>query len=459
LELKRLGLNLLGLLALCGMTQPAHAGFFLWLDSPSGRSNPFDPKNPNFRATAAPLATPTPVPLPGLTMRLKDSGGNAKAGFLVMLGNSTTNTATTDATGRVNFPTAVFPADLHVISPWSQSLTAGCVTSYIGITFSPIDLYLAAQTYSSAMINEQITRTAGTNFFMDRYAGGGGYGGSGGSGGSYSCSPPVPMQYYTSGFSGNVANTVNFSAIEFDCAWTPVAAIFVPQQILPTSGLTISAQTALSGFNTAFTNAMPSNTIPWSYIGFDGLCGSSPSDRYAVIGQDLGAAASVTLPWTYLSGFSYFEMTAHGDHDYGGGEYAYAQIALRSASPAPSWNPAFPALPRVLQTPSQAAPGFIFDRDPAMSPSFGVASIVGSSSQFQWNLVIQCGACPATYGFNLPALPAAAPIQYAFQSGETVHMIFWFYTTVSETAWAILQNQSAAFYYPAYVSSSRSGIW
>ncbi len=57
-------LGLLSLLVfLCGQARPGRAGLPFWLDSPSGRSNPHDPKNPGFIPSATPVQWPTLPPL------------------------------------------------------------------------------------------------------------------------------------------------------------------------------------------------------------------------------------------------------------------------------------------------------------------------------------------------------------------------------------------------------------
>ena len=442
------------------VAMPVHAGIpYFWLDAPAGRDNSHDPKSPHFQPDVSSSPDPTPTPLPGLTLHLKDAAGNPLAGFNIMLGNNPASAVLSNSAGQVNFPTATFPADVHVVSPLAYSSTANCVNSFLGITFTPLDLYLGQEAASTvtASVEFFVTQTAGTNFAMTRFTTNGGSGGSGDSGPGSGCSAPTPGVAYPDYESAQPGQEFNFCLIEYDCSWQPLDALFVPQQAMPAGGITITGQTSAAGISTAPGSVSPSNLGSWSYYDVEGDAGQSSSDEWEVISEDDLTSTATPIPWCYPSGSGFFSLNAFADHPYSVSDDAYVNMGIQASTPITVWDPALIQPGHATQVPSHGSPAFIIDRDPGIIANFGIGNLYDQVNGFNWVIYIQCGACPATYTFNLPTLPVGTP--YSFNVGDTIGAYMGFYVGQPSSLWASQGAQGFNFFDQVSSHVERSAPW
>ncbi len=179
------------IIALCCLSLSVLAWAFpFWLESPTGRSNPWDRQNPNNYwlltpvLTATPLPTgtptvtqtstptptnspsPTPTPLPTIVVRVLDKKGAAVVNAVVMLGTDTAGALNTDALGEVVFVNAVPPVDVHVFSPNSAGLPL--YLPYIASVYNQtatlliLDVFRSAPLVTTAVVYD-VSGTAANN--------------------------------------------------------------------------------------------------------------------------------------------------------------------------------------------------------------------------------------------------------------------------------------------------------
>jgi hypothetical protein len=249
------------------------AAFPFWLDAPTGRTNPFDPKNPNHQSL--PVA-PAPAPAPDLLVKLYDNVGLAVPGAWVQVNNDSAGAKQSNSLGQASFSGLSFPVLVHVFPALSNPMGA---ISVVGVTGPVLELWSVGGVGAAGVtLTVSITHSgaASVGYYLNTFTTQGYESGSQGS-----------------GLSGNPANgtftglepgcTANFMAFETDAfASSFTAAAFAPSVVLSGASSNVNLTTGPTGWTSSTFPVTVNDTLPTSGYYFSALAGASPSNFYTL---------------------------------------------------------------------------------------------------------------------------------------------------------------------------------
>jgi hypothetical protein len=295
------------------------ADLLFWLDSPSGRSNPFDPK---YSGPHSVNSMPIPTPVAGLTVRIKEAGAAAIPGAVVMLGNSTATVQVTDATGKAFFLGAMPPQDVHVFAPPGQPQWAPAIVSCLGVPVSDVTLDAFINTLTAVIpltITVRVT-TTGSPFV----------GGAGADAVVWPQAASFPVFQFGAGsstftypYSSYTGDSVYYSGAEVSILGSFTGAFFNPPQALSAPVTALSGIAVASGYSTASPALALSDAGAWGSGIMALYAGTAPGAAWYCPSLNVQFSVTVTAagPWLYPSSPSYFEASFAGFTTTASGEF------------------------------------------------------------------------------------------------------------------------------------------
>jgi hypothetical protein len=324
-----------------------------------------------------------------------------------MVGTDAAGAQQTDlSTGKVTFPSASLPCDLHVFSPSSggSAQYSPSVASYYHCTQSPFTFKIFnSSTYCGTYYTSVTATGAGSltewdnMFSSNRLVSTGGTSG----GGSVGISASIPCTPY--------ADSVYMCGLGYDASGNLTSALFYPPTFV-FNGTLLSGYTSSSGY-TLGTLAINPTGAGWTDNQTQVYVGPS-STGFWLGGQTVyGPFGAGSLSFAYPSGTAFYRTVYWASST---GQY-FQEISDFSSPPSALAVSVLPS-PSVVAVPSSASRHLSGTNNSAIVGDVWSASLYASSGSWE---VYQNGAAPGTsLDVVLPSVfPAAVPPSYPFASG------------------------------------------
>jgi len=383
------------------------ADFLFWLDSPTGRNNPFDPRNPRNQNSGDSLPIAPGPSFTGLTVKVVDNNNVGVAGIKVMLNTNTAGAISTDASGNAAFPGAATPATVHV---FAQNASFIPVITWLNVAGPQATVGIggiAGSSSNQATITASVTHSGVSGNWHLK-------------GIPFSRTRHGNLNFGTTINAFSVTSQSNFQQVYLSAAegggLTFTGALFAPPVAVVAGAASVAGTLSASGWSNQFFNFNVSGVPPTTSTNIEAYAGSTWDNSWYCpdIVNYQNASSGIMGSYAVPDGAGYYRFFVECDELPSSNPLYSYDFEVESASWPSTLNLTPPPKIVLTQSPTAANPHLVLQNPGGASADVMIAAVSTGPSY-------SAAAAWAVMYFNPPAnavLDATYP--YPYPSGVTL---------------------------------------